>query len=81
MNSKSKTEGLPYDWEGKDMRWYKYTKRAVFRAHDLQDSAEVKLKRDGLISEESEARFDKKQFKIKRMIGATIASSRLQQVD
>ncbi|KAK1943422.1 hypothetical protein P3T76_004818 [Phytophthora citrophthora] len=81
MNNESKVEGLPYGWDGKDWRRYKWTMRTIFREHDLLDIAEGKIKREGLTSEESEAIFDKKQFKIMRMIGTTIPSHRLQQVD
>lgn len=81
MNNESKTEGLPYGWNGKDWRRYKWTVRTIFREHDLLDIAEGKLKRDGLISEKSEARFDNQQFKIMRMIGTTLPPDRLQQAD
>ncbi|KAE8882304.1 hypothetical protein PF005_g20992 [Phytophthora fragariae] len=80
-NESSKTEGLPDGWDGKDWRRYKWTMRTIFREHDLLDIAEGKIKREGLSSEESEANFDKKQFKVMRMIGTTIPSHRLQQID
>ncbi|KAK1946649.1 hypothetical protein P3T76_002201 [Phytophthora citrophthora] len=60
MNNESKVEGLPYGWDGKDWRRYKWTMRTIFREHDLLDVAEGKIKREGLTSEESEAIFDKK---------------------
>ncbi|GMF24339.1 unnamed protein product [Phytophthora fragariaefolia] len=81
INESSKTEGLPYGWDGKDWRRYKWTMRTIFREHDLLDFAEGKLKCEGLSSEESEANFDKKQFKVMRMIGTTVPSHRPQQID
>ncbi|GMF34110.1 unnamed protein product [Phytophthora fragariaefolia] len=54
MNNESKTEGLPYGWDGKYVRRNKWTMRTIFREHDLLDIAEGKIKRDGLRSEESE---------------------------
>ncbi|KAE9107166.1 hypothetical protein PF005_g10736 [Phytophthora fragariae] len=81
MNSETKTEGLPYGWDGKDWRRYKWIMRTIFREHDLLEIAEGKLTRAELTSQESEAAFDKKQCKIMRMIGTTLPSNRLQQVD
>ncbi|KAE9000509.1 hypothetical protein PR002_g18170 [Phytophthora rubi] len=81
MNSETKTEGLPHGWDGKDWRRYKWIMRTIFREHDLLEIAEGKLTRAELTSQESEAAFDKKQCKIMRMIGTTLPSNRLQQVD
>ncbi|OWY94568.1 Multidrug resistance protein ABC transporter [Phytophthora megakarya] len=79
--NESKTEGLPYGWDGKDWRRYKWTMRTIFREHGLLEIAERKTIRGKLISEEGEAAYDKKQYKIMRMIGTTILSDKHQQVD
>ncbi|GMF44408.1 unnamed protein product [Phytophthora fragariaefolia] len=56
-------------------------KRTIFREHDLLEIAKVKLTRAELTNQESEAAFDKKQCRIMRVIGTTLPSNRLQQVD
>ncbi|OWZ18823.1 Multidrug resistance protein ABC transporter [Phytophthora megakarya] len=79
--NESNTKGLPNGWDGKDWRRYRWTMRTIFREHGLLEIAEGKIIREKLISEEGEVAFDKKQYKIMLMIGTTIPSDRLQQVD
>ncbi|DAZ98944.1 TPA: hypothetical protein N0F65_001383 [Lagenidium giganteum] len=73
-------EGLPYGWDGKDWRTYKWKMRTIFREHGLIDIVEKKaLRKD--VPEERRPAFDKREVKIMRMIGTTVPTDKLQQID
>ncbi|DAZ92434.1 TPA: hypothetical protein N0F65_000218 [Lagenidium giganteum] len=75
-----RTEGLPYGWDGKDWRTYKWKMCTIFREHGLIDIVEKKaLRKD--VPEERRPAFDKREVKIMRMIGTTVPTDKLQQID
>ncbi|KAJ0394508.1 hypothetical protein ATCC90586_007837 [Pythium insidiosum] len=73
-------EGIPKNWDGKDWLQYKWIMKNLFEEQDLWMHVNGSIKRESLSRNETEEDFDKKQLKIKRMIGMSVPSKILKQI-
>ncbi|KAJ0392117.1 hypothetical protein P43SY_009214 [Pythium insidiosum] len=80
MYTKYNNEGIPKNWDGKDWLQYKWIMKNVFEEQDLWMHVNGSIKRESLSRNETEEDFDKKQLKIKRMIGMSVPSKILKQI-
>jgi hypothetical protein len=76
-----KIEGLLTNRDGKDFRKYKWTMTTIFREYGLYDIVQRKLTREKLQTAEGLIAFDRKECTIMRLIGTTIPTEKLQQID
>ncbi|KAK1946165.1 Retrovirus-related Pol polyprotein from transposon TNT 1-94 [Phytophthora citrophthora] len=73
-------DGVPKNWNGKDWQAYKFAMQMVFREMDLSDVVEGTITRSMLSNADAEAKFDKNQTKIMRLIGMSVTSEILHQI-
>ncbi|KAK1930712.1 hypothetical protein P3T76_013669 [Phytophthora citrophthora] len=73
-------DGVPKNWNGKDWQAYKFAMQMVFREMDLSDAVEGTITRSMLSNADAEAKFDKNQTKIMRLIGMSVPSEILHQI-